>query len=169
MKNITTADLKAMLEAQKGATAITITALVDARARKTNNPYEQVLKLSMVNGFTGFEYETSVQRQQVREGNPPEFEASERKWGTAVNKSLVENKGKYYLVIRPLKTSQPKFFVRVGNLVKRIEKSLIEHLLPAPYSNKEHQGVEKEIIYRNYSLDSIRFISINGSKYRLIA
>ena len=147
---------------------ITISALVDARAKKTGNPFSEVLKLSKVNGFTGANYEASVNRQQDREGSVPAFEARERSWGTRISPALVENKGKLFLAIQPQKTEKPVYFGRtIAGVLMQVRKEAIQSFLPAKHSSAEAQGVEKEIVYRNYSLENITSISINGEKYRV--
>lgn len=168
MKHLTITQLKDMLRAQKGATPVTIESLTDARARKTDNPFDKIFKLSLVNGFTGFDYEASVNRQQVREGNDPTFESQERSWGTNVNNVLVENKGKFYIAIRPLKSlEEPLYFGEVNGSLKPVTKKEIEKFLPAPYINT-NQGTDKEIVYRNYSLESIRKLTLKGETFEIV-
>ena len=168
MKNITTGQLKELFLAQKGAAPITFSAMVDTRARKTGNPYDKILKFSVVNGFIGFDYETSVNRQQVREGNRPTFIAHERKWGENINNVLVEQNGKFYLSVRPLHTKKPVYFGIKGNLMTKVEEESIKQFLPNKYDNRDHQGVRTEIVYRNYSLESIRYLTFNKVKYKII-
>jgi len=168
MKHLTITQLKDMLRAQKGATPVTIEALTDARARKTDNPFDKIFKLSTVNGFTGFDYEASVNRQQVREGNDPTFEAQDRSWGTNLNNVLVELKGKFYIAIRPLNSvMKPIYFGEKNGKLNPVEKKDIEKFLPAPVINT-NQGTDKEIVYRNYSLESLRKITIKGETYEVV-
>lgn len=170
MKTINQFQLAEILRNVKGAKPITISALVDAKARKTGNPFREILKFSRVNGFTGANYEASVNRQQGREGSVPAFEARERSWGERVAPALVVNKGKLYLVIQPQKTAQPVFFGRNDQgVLMQVRKSVIEKFLPAKRSSAEAQGVSKEIVYRNYSLENITSLSIDGEKYRIRA
>lgn len=170
MKTISQGQLASILRNVKGATPITISAFVDARARKTGNPFTEVRKLSQVNGFTGADYEASVNRQQAREGSVPAFEARERSWGERIAPALVENKGKLFLPIQPRSTKKPIYFGRnkMGVLMQ-IRKDVIASFLPAERSSAEAQGVEKEVVYRNYALENIVQISIGGEKFRVRA
>ena len=168
MKNITTGQLKDILSAQKGATPVTFSAMVDTGARKTGNPYDKILKFSTVNGFTGFDYEASVNRQQVREGHRATFTSHERKWGDNINNVLVELNGKFYLSVRPLHTKDPIYYGVKGNLMMKVKQESISQFLPKKYDNSGHQGVHTEIVYRNYSLANIRFISLNKVKYKIV-
>ena len=171
VKTINQSQLADILRSVKGATPLTISALVDARARKTGNPFREVLKLSKVNGMCGCSYEKSVNRQQNREGTIPAFEARERSWGERISPALVEGKeGKLYLAIQPQRTAQPVYFGRndKGVLIQ-VKKEVVAPFLPEKRSSAEAQGVDKEIVYRNYSLSSITALSIGGEKYRVRA
>jgi predicted 2-oxoglutarate/Fe(II)-dependent dioxygenase YbiX len=168
MKTISLPQLQILLARVKGAKPLTISAFVDARAKKTGNPFAEIRKLSKVNGFTGANYEASVNRQQDREGTVPAFEAKERSWGERVSSALVEKDGKWYLAIQPRATSKPMFFARMaGQPFKLTVKEAIAHLLPAHKSNAESQGVDKEVVYRNYALANIAAITMDGESYRI--
>ena len=132
------------------------------------NPFHSVAKLSVVNGFTGFDYEASVNRQHVREGTEATFAAQERAWGTVVSPALVENKGEFYLRLKVERTAKPVYLTR-----KTAEspwlvtpKETITPFLPPP-STAPSQGLEREVVYRNYKLASLVSLSMDGSKYRI--
>lgn len=170
-KTISTGQLAAILGGVKGATFLTISALVDARAKKTGNPFAKVLKLSpKVNGVTGADYEASVNRQLDREGKGQlTFTATEHKWGERIGPALLRHRenGNLYLVIQPKSTGKPLYFgANPGKLLKQVSKESIATLLPAdrPATN---QGTDKEVVYRNYALESIASISIGGQRYRV--
>lgn len=168
MKTINVAQLEAILATVKGASAINISALVDTGARKTGNPFAEVLKLSKVNGMTGTDYENGVNNQQMREGNAPTFVVSPRKWGVRISPALVEHKGRKYLSFRPLNTTRPTFFARQSSgVLLQVSKETVAKFLPAQKSSAPAQGVQKEIFYRDYALDSITSLSIGGEKYRV--
>lgn len=171
---ITRAELRAKLQALKGATFVTISALVDARARKTGNPYAQVLKLSRVNGVVGADYEASVNRQLGREGKDHiVFESQGRSWGERVSSALVlkadkeSGQDKAYLAIQPQHTRAPIYFGRqASGLLRQVAKETIAPFLPA-HKPSAIQGTDKEVVYRNYGLDGIASISMNGQTYRI--
>jgi len=168
MTTINQEQLKTLLGNIKGAKPLTISAFVDARAKKTGNPFVEIRKLSKVNGFTGVNYEASGQRQEMREGVAPTFEASERQWGERVSSALVENKGKFYLAIQPKHSAKPVFIARksLSDFFKVVSKDSIANFLPAHKPNT-NQGTEKEIVYRNYALESIAGLTIDGETYRV--
>jgi hypothetical protein len=169
-QTINQTQLAEILRSVKGATPLTISALVDARARKTGNPFAKVLKLSKVNGMTGADYEKSVNRQLDREGKGQlSFTANERKWGERIGPALVEKEGKLYLVIHPQRTASPVYFGQnPGKLLKAVAKETIAAFLPAP-KPAANQGTDKEIVYRNYSLENITALSLGGKTYRVRA
>lgn len=167
VKHISRAQLQVLLAQVKGAKPLTISAFVDAHPRKTGNPYAEIRKLSKVNGFTGCDYSASVNRQRDREGSVPAFEAKERSWGERVSPALVELKGKWYLAIQPQATATPLYFARSeGKPFVHVPKAKIETFLPAerPATN---QGTEKEVVYRNYSLENIVGLTMDGQSYRV--
>lgn len=171
-QTITRAELADKLRAIKGATFVTISALVDARAKKTGNPFTAVLKLSKVNGTVGADYQASVNRQLAREGKDHiQFEASGRQWGERISSALVvKGEGaerKEYLAIQPNHTRQPVYFGKTPDgLMRQVSKETIAAFLPA-HKPSAIQGTDKEIVYRNYALSSIAAISIGGQKYRI--
>jgi hypothetical protein len=168
-QTINQAQLMEILRDVKGATPLTISALVDARARKTGNPFAKILKLSKVNGMTGADYEKSVNRQLDREGKDQlSFTANERKWGERIGPALVSNGGKLYLVIHPQRTAKPVYFGQNETGLRHVSKETIAAFLPAP-KPATNQGTDKEIVYRNYSLENITALSIGGKTYRVRA
>lgn len=151
----------------KGAQPIAFVSLTDADARKTGNPYSQILKLSKVRAFTGADYENSVNRQLDREGKGQlEFHAKERSWGERISSALVQNKGELYLVTQILGTSKPIYLAKRGRLLQVVSKEAIADFLPAK-RKAVNQGTEKEVVYRNYKLSSIVSIALGGQRFRI--
>jgi hypothetical protein len=176
MQTITLGRLAMILRDIKGATPVSISALCPANCNKTavregikvRIPFETVLKLSRVNGFTGADYERSVNRQRDREGSVPVFEAQERSWGERISPALVEKENKLYLVVQIQRTlNKPIYFAKDGSgLLKQIQKDSIAAFLRKS-SGAPRQGLDKEVIYRNYSLANITAISLGGEQYRI--
>lgn len=162
-KTLTVAELREALASQKSATPIAFCAITSAKARK--NPYGEIRKVSFVQAFTACDYEKSVNRQREREGSAQNFQAEARQWGERVAPCLVENKGKSYLVAHVTRAKKPLFYVQSAGIWKGIEKAEIASFLYT--SSAPKQELEKEVIYRNYSLDNIRSISIGGKKYKI--
>lgn len=164
-----------LLRTVSGAKPVTISALTDTRARKTGNPYSEVLKLTHVNGFVNVDYSASVERQQTKDGQPVGFEARPHKWGDRVgNTPLRQHRenGKLYLTIQPKRILDKQvFFGRnptSGALVS-VPKSVIAPFLPEKRSAAPSQGVEHEVVTRDYSLENITAITLNGQAYRVRA
>lgn len=168
-KTITLTELTSLLSSITHAAPIGFSALVDARARKTANPYGQIRKLSKVTAFTGMDYAASVQRQQVREGQEATFEASERSWGVYHSPALVrhETTGELYLRAKVQATAKPIYLYRASSgLLTTIDKSKVAPYLPAP-RKAVNQGVANDVIYRNYALANLTSIQFNGCRYRI--
>lgn len=168
MKTITQPQFAEILRGITHALPISFSALVDARARKTGNPFGEIRKISRVQAFTGFDYENSVNRQLDREGKTQlEFTAKERSWGQRISPALVEKDGKLYLVAKIQRADKPVYLHKSKQgFWKVISKELIAAFLPA-FKPATNQGTEKEIVYRNYSLENIVSLSMNGERYRV--
>lgn len=165
MKTISVSELTAILLNVKSAQPISFSALVDARAKKTGNPYGEVLKLSKVNAFI-CNYESSVNRQLDREKSHLAFMAGQRKWGEKISLALVEDKGEHYLSCKIEKSSKPIYLIHSNLGLKPLSKHILEPWLPV-YKPSTNQGTEKEIVYRNYKLTNLVSVSIGGEKYRI--
>ncbi len=172
MKTINQTQLLAILRGVTHAQPIAFSALVDARAKKTGNPFGEIQKISRVSAFTGMDYEASVNRQLGREDSQLTFKAKERSWGERVSPALVQNGDKFYLVAKVERAASPVYLVRkpLGRkrtlMLQPIAKEAIAAFLPA-HKAATNQGTEKEIVYRNYGLDGITQLSIGGERYRV--
>ena len=166
MKNLDLNQLADLLRSVTHAQPIAFSALVDARARKTGNPFGSVSKLSRVQAFTGFDYEASVNRQLGREEQAQDFQAQARSWGERIGPALVAKDGELYLVAKVERTAKPVYLVKTKLGLMPVAKEVVAPWLPVskPASN---QGTEKEIVYRNYSLRNLLSLSMGGERYRI--
>lgn len=161
MKLISTVELSTLLAAVRGASFATIIAETDPKLRKTGNPYVGVRKVSRVNVCIGFQYEAAVNRQREREGSSTDFEARPRQWGERVKGTvLVEHKGRQYLETKIERTFEHTYFDASG---RQLTDADVAPFLPARGASR--QDVEKEILVRDYALESIRAISFKGENY----
>lgn len=137
---------------KKGATFATFKATTDPGLKKTGNPYSGVIKVSVVNGCIGFDYENSVNNAQERAGELRDFVAQERKWGKRISRAFVEHKGAFYLTVKVEKSVEPARYFD-GNGVEIAKEALEPFMRPLDPTT---------VIYRDYKLDSIDRIRING-------
>jgi len=150
----------------KGATPATFLAITEVKMNKTNNPfYERVSKKQKSNVFINFDYAGAVNRKLLKEGKEPEFVAKPRKWGEKLpGTPLIFHKGEYYLEARFL-NNDPKVEYLVDGIVT--EKAVLETYLPVKNTEsiKEHQGLNEEIIIRDFKVQNIREITVGGTHY----
>lgn len=151
-----------MLASIKGASFATITTRTDARLRKTGNPFGHVIKVSRVNVTLGFQYAGSVNRQRVREDSTPDFVAMPRQWGERSEASplLIQHKGKLYLETKVERSISHVYMTEMGEI---LSDEQVEPFLPARSASR--QEVEKEILVRDYAIESITGISFQGEDY----
>ncbi len=165
MKALTAAALVDLLASVKGATFATLITETDARLRKTGNPYGQIRKVSRVNVCLGFQYANAVNRQRTREGSEADFVAKPRQWGERLpGTMLVKHEDKLYLETKVEKSLGYAFFDAAGN---ELTAEQVQPFLPSR-STADRQETAKEIIVRDYSLDSIRSLAMGGETYVML-
>jgi hypothetical protein len=83
--NLTLLELQKRLLKLSGTQFVGLTAVHEPDFVKRGNPFfGRVVKRSIVNGSINFRYQSTVQKQQIREGKPGEFVAGPRVWGQRV-------------------------------------------------------------------------------------
>lgn len=159
-----TTELANLLRETKGATFATLVTSVEPKMRKTGNPYYGLIrKVSRVNGVVNWHYANSVNNQRAREGKETDFEALPRAWGAReANSPLVSHKDKLYLELKIERVYDSEY--TYNGLPIDAEK--IREFLPER-KESERQGTDKAIILRDYSLDSIRQITLRGETHNI--
>ena len=156
---MTRLELLERLQDLRGATFATLVVNVEPSIKcpKTSGMGGRIRKRSKVNVTLGFIYANSVNRQREREGNESDFQVNPRKWGERVKgTTLVVHKGQYYLEIQEEKVYETEYYLD-GNLV---EKEIVKQYLKEP-APQPQQELEREVILRDYRLDSIESVTIN--------
>lgn len=163
MKALTIDGLIPLLATVKGATFATLITETDARLRKTGNPFGEVTKVSRINVCLGFHYEAAVNRQRAREGAETDFEAAPRQWGERISPNLISHKGKMYLETKVERSLGYTYFDAKG---QELTAKQVAPFLPSRGGNR--QETEKEIVVRDYALESIRSLAFGGETYVLL-
>jgi len=173
MKIVTEKQLKEVLKGIKGARAITIVAHTDARCRKTGNPFAMpITKRSHVNGMINWIYANSVNNQRCREDQPigadgevEHFEAQPRRWGVRLKGlPFVEHEvtKALYLELKVQRSvDTPQYFDANG---KALTAEQVAPFLPKRRKSNT-QKVDRDIILRDYGLDKIEAVTVNGEDY----
>lgn len=194
---ITHERLRNMLFNLRGATMVSIIAETEPKLTGGKKcPFAGVVKVSYVNGQINWNYQNAVNKQRMREDQPinedgtiEDFVPLPRKWGSRLH--TLNDRGEkrllplvahnanleseivtedqlvnipvecLYLEYRPLKTVDYKYFLN-GVEVDREE---VNKYLPKPSPGR--QGVENQIILRDYKLGSIKEITMNGETYSM--
>jgi len=166
--HVTRNQLIAKLAALQGATMVSVIAQTDPGKNKACKG--QVVKQSHVNGVLNWNYEAAVNRQQGREGGEQDFIAQPRKWGERIKGTpLVTHKGNTYLEVKVERALKTEYFeVRPDGSLVGTDRESIAHLLRPHRSNAPHQGVEREVVLRDYRLDNLVEIRMGGVCYQII-
>lgn len=179
---VSISQLRDILAGVTHAEPFSATTLTKADAKKTLNPYGTIRKLTKINGMVGTVYANAINRQRERENvadsdNP--FIPEKRSWGVRVAPGLVEHKGEYFLPaqLNPSLTPKPLYLIEKPNTTNpskpprlvAVDKSVVAPFLPPSRSIEAAaaQGVTREVVYRDFRLDSIVNLSLHGRKYRV--
>ena len=176
MKTITRRKLADILASVDHAIPLGFIALTDADAKKTDNPYGRILKLTRINAFAGADYTRSVNRALVKEGKEPTFVAKGRANQTerispCLARKVVDGEDRFYLPVQIRHARKPLYLVQRARglgrtMLTAVSKEQVEPFLPV--SRQPAQGgVESPVVYRDFRLDSITQISLNGEQYRI--
>ena len=177
---ITFSDFENLVRSKKGTNFVTFTyegpanLLKGGRKGVPVNPYSDVRKRYQVNGTVGFSYESSVNRQRTREGKEADFTPTDRAWGTKEDSFIVrhvpatgENVGKdmSYLIVKVERVLTTPEYIDENGMV--LPKEALDPWLRKP-SPAARQGIDREVIYRTYTIANIKNLRINGVVYQLI-
>jgi hypothetical protein len=170
MSTLSKSELVENLLQVRGAKFTTIVSETDPRLKKTDNPYYGTKKIARVNGCINWIYQNAVNNQRMREGQPSDsdgtvefFTPEPRRWGSRIHGTpLVEHKGHYYLELKVQRSLGYEY--RLGAEV--IDPSEIEPFIPKK-TEGARQKLAKPVILRDYSIISIRQITMDGIVYEI--
>ena len=118
----------------------------------------------------GFHYANSLDNQAVREGKQIDFDVKPRKWGTRIKGTpLVEHTkkdGSYhlYLEAKVEKVNSTKYVLADGTEIAKDE--FAEYMTPPSAPSTTQDGLDKEIILRDYALENI--VSFKGDGLEIV-
>lgn len=174
-QTISVPDLCDLLARIDHATPVGFIALTAADARVTGNPYGKggIRKLCRFNGIIGADHEAAVQRQQAREGQEPTYEVVERSWGRRIAPALVEHRGAFYMPVQlnPVVKPRPLYLVPKlrgsRTILTAVPKEVVAAYLAPERDQRAHQMVAREVTRRDFRLDHLPQITLNGKHYRI--
>jgi hypothetical protein len=180
MQSITQSQLAALLYATSKTQLVSLVSVTEPAMRKRGNPYATARKVSLITGVVNFSYSRAVNRQRAREyagrgpsQRPPQrFRALRRSWGKRIqNTPLVsleveteeDTELELYLEV---KCERRHFLFFDPKTRKRIQDEVISPFL-RKHERNPRQGLEREVVLRDYRLDHIAELTIAGSQYRI--
>lgn len=168
---ITVSDLQKRLSEVKGAKIITIMAKTPVKMRKTSRlngdscPFQTIHKISRVNGIINHNYENSVNKQREREEKEPDFQAVSRTWGEHIpGTSFIKHNENIYLILKVERAFDTVYIDEKDRIRTKAEISEFEY----QKSDSSRQGLDKEVVYRNYNLTNIRGLIMNGETHVIV-
>jgi hypothetical protein len=178
MKKLTFQEFAKRLETSKGAQIIGIEALIDARARKTGNPFGAISKHVRAVGFTGAGYEDAVNREGNRQGiSNPDFQAEKLPWGEwVIQNKLISHKGELYLRTQSTPGQRRKQAARVlgykGENGQSLTRDEVKAFLPEVRESAKQQdesGLSETVWVRTYKLANVLKLRAWGQTFQLCA
>ena len=173
---LTKDQLVATIKAVKGTTFATLETSTEPAMRKTGNPYVgRIRKISKgLNVSIGANYENGVNRQAGREGveEAGEFKAEKLAYGSwLVPHKIIEHKGELQIRVtcNPHMKPSEVYYTCDGERVTDEVLAEIKSFEPEKSSSSRQAdfGVEREVVPRNYKLESITGITVNATHYKI--
>jgi len=134
---------------------------------KEENPYHnKVVKLRKGRFLIGSDYEKRVQGNDIKEGGEGTFKSQESKVGVHISKCVLFNEklNKYYLSHERFPEVKPnnEYFFEGNSIDKMIFDKWI-----SDSGNYENQPQVKKVEWTTLTIDNIKEISLEGTKYIL--
>jgi hypothetical protein len=150
----------------KSAVPATIIAVTEEKMNKTNNPfYGRVTKRQRSNVFINFDYAKSVNKRLTKEGKDADFVAHKRTWGEHLpGTPIVFHNNMYYLEAGFLTKNDPKVEYFLDG--EATDKAVFETFMKSKTETVGRQGLDAEVVLRDFKIDSIHEIHMNGKIYR---
>jgi len=159
MKTITRSELVSMLENVSGNTFVNIETETIPKTKKGCS--FNLKRLSSISGCIGFNYTNSVNHQRQKEGLSEDFKAVARVWGNRIKGTpIVEHKGKKYIEVK-VQSATSDFFSNSTRIS-------LDKVIPWLYNSETRQGVDNEVVVRDYKIENITRIKINKEEYKVI-
>ena len=133
--------------------------------KKRSNPYfGRVVKISHITCWINTRYSRSVNLQRIREAKSADFRARERAWGSKIEKRpLVEHDDQYYFEVKLQTRKSQLRLVETGEV---IPPETIKPFL-APLKKNPRQRLNREVILRDFRVDHVAELRINGEVWRV--
>lgn len=164
-RTIDVQELQYILRMIRGSKIIGLTTITEPKLKK-GHP-EGVVKISRINGVINCDYSNCVNNQREREGQSPDFIPEPRAWGTRLTNlpmvSHVTKDGDHrlYLEVKVQRVISTEY----KQYGKVIPYEMIKPFLYDKKSNVEHQGLDKEVVWRDYLVKNIISIDLDGHGY----
>lgn len=182
MKTITHSGLLNLITNTSGTCIVGLTALTDAKARKTGNPFpeQKIFKQVRAVGFCGVDYEASVKREADRQGaDAIMFHGSSLPWGQwLIPNKVITHKGELYLRTQSTPGTRRKQPARLicyrdihGKFISPVDAQpfIPEKVESSKQANRAGlEGKFNQIWVNTYKFSSLLRVRINGKTYNVV-
>lgn len=179
MKTLSVVEFVEMLFELKRCAVVSIVASPDVDLLKTGNPWWDpikktwsIRKTSHVNGMINWSYQNAVNNQRMREDKPlnpdgsvEHFVPLPRSWGERIEGTpFIKHKDKLHSIeLKVERSVEHHWYDSAGN---EVPEDQVKPFYPKK-SESSRQGVDKKIRLRDYKIDNIHTIRMNGEEYSI--
>lgn len=164
-KTISLQEFQEILRLIKGSKIIGLTTITEPRLKKGSPA--NIVKITRLNCIINCDYSSCVNNERVREDKAPDFIPNIRAWGDRLTNSpfvsYVRKDGAHELYLEV--KIQRVISVEYRQYGKTIPFEQVKNFLYEKKSSADHQGVSKEIIWRDYNVKNIVSIDLDGCGY----
>lgn len=141
-----------------------ITITIPAMNKLSNPFFGRVVKISHITAFINCRYSRTVNLQRIREAKTADFRARERAWGSKIEKRpLVEHDDQYYFEVKLQARRSQLRLIGTGEV---IPPDAIKPFIP-PVKKNPRQRLNREVILRDFRIDHVAELRINGQVWRI--
>lgn len=174
MKTITKSQLVSMLSDVKGTSFVQLLYVGEQKMRKTNNPFDTIIKRVSQNLSFNYSYEKAVNNRLDKKGLDNDFKSSPLAWGTWLipNKTITHNDTIYIRFYMHGNTKTNTTYFHNGNELtgKQLENAKTFFQGHSESSKQSEAGLDESEQVKPLAIkvDNIRKITINKETYEVI-
>jgi hypothetical protein len=136
---------------------------VTTPALRRGCPFKGVRKRSSVAAVANVNYGERVNAELAKAGQPADFTPADRAWGDRLAGGVLAHEGKRYLQV-DVQSADAVYFDDAG---QPVEAAALRPWLRATGADaaEVRQGLARPVILRTYGFESIRAITVNGTRH----
>jgi hypothetical protein len=174
MKTINQSQLVSLLSAVKGTSFVQLTYVGEQKMRKTNNPFDTIIKRTNINVSFNYSYENAVNNRLAKKGEEKTFVSEPLAWGSwLIPNKIITHKECLYVrfYMHSNCNSKVEHFYNGEKLegadLEQAKTFFQEH---SESAKQTEAGLDQKEQCKpfNVKIENIRKITLNGTQYELV-